>query len=146
MRGIHRWPVNSPHKGPVTRKMFPFDDVIMTCDHHLNSLIAQGSVWVWALPIRDVVTIQRRLPWARRLPRLIPDCNFTYYIIVIFKMCIFYMKMHQERLKFTTGWPHGQYDLWRLSTCSYVKLLSCLSIPGWNAFIALNYQTTYVIK
>ena len=27
--GIHRRPVNSPHKGPVTRKMFPFDDVIM---------------------------------------------------------------------------------------------------------------------
>ena len=29
MQGIHRWPVNSPHNGPVTRKMFPFDDVIM---------------------------------------------------------------------------------------------------------------------
>ena len=29
VRGIHRWPVNSLHKGPVTRKMFPFDDVIM---------------------------------------------------------------------------------------------------------------------
>ena len=29
VRGIHWWPVNSPHKGPVTRKMFPFDDVIM---------------------------------------------------------------------------------------------------------------------
>ena len=29
VRIIHRWPVNSPHKGPVTRKMFPFDDVIM---------------------------------------------------------------------------------------------------------------------
>ena len=27
--GIRRWLVNSPHKGPVTRKMFPFDDVIM---------------------------------------------------------------------------------------------------------------------
>ena len=27
--GIHRWPVNSLRKGPVTRKMFPFDDVIM---------------------------------------------------------------------------------------------------------------------
>ena len=24
-----RWPVNSPHKWPVTRKMFPFDDVIL---------------------------------------------------------------------------------------------------------------------
>ena len=29
VRGIHRWPVNSPRTGPVTRKMFPFDDVIM---------------------------------------------------------------------------------------------------------------------
>ena len=31
VRGIHRWLVNSPHKWPVTRKMFPFDDVIMGC-------------------------------------------------------------------------------------------------------------------
>ena len=30
VRGIHRRPVNSPRKWPVTRKMFPFDDVIMT--------------------------------------------------------------------------------------------------------------------
>ena len=29
VRGIHRWSVNCPHKGSVTRKMFPFDDVIM---------------------------------------------------------------------------------------------------------------------
>ena len=28
-RGLHRGPVNSPHRGSVTRKMFPFDDVIM---------------------------------------------------------------------------------------------------------------------
>ena len=27
--GFHRWPVNSPHRCPVTRKMFPFDDVIV---------------------------------------------------------------------------------------------------------------------
>ena len=32
---IHRGPVNFPHKWPVTRKMFPFDDVIM---FHLNLL------------------------------------------------------------------------------------------------------------
>ena len=29
VRGIHRWPANSPHKWPVKRKMFPFDGVIM---------------------------------------------------------------------------------------------------------------------
>ena len=36
--GIHRWPVNSPHKWPVTRKMFPFDDVIMN-DSSMPALI-----------------------------------------------------------------------------------------------------------
>ena len=34
VRGIHRRPVNSPHKWPVTRKMVPFDDVII--GHHLT--------------------------------------------------------------------------------------------------------------
>ena len=29
VRWIHQSTVNSPHKWPVTRKMFPFDDVIM---------------------------------------------------------------------------------------------------------------------
>ena len=29
VRGIHRWPVNSPRKWPETRKMFPLDDAIM---------------------------------------------------------------------------------------------------------------------
>ena len=33
VRGIHRWPVNSLHKWPVTRKMLPFDDVIMKHDN-----------------------------------------------------------------------------------------------------------------
>ena len=30
VRGIHWWPVNSPHKGQVTWKMFPLDDIIMS--------------------------------------------------------------------------------------------------------------------
>ena len=29
VRETHRWPMKSLHKGPVKRKMFPFDDVIM---------------------------------------------------------------------------------------------------------------------
>ena len=44
-------PVNSPHKGPVTRKMFPFDDVIMkncvtlyncTATHYWFPPVSQG--------------------------------------------------------------------------------------------------------
>ena len=37
VRGIHRWPVDSLHKGPVTRKMFPFDHVIMNTHSQLGS-------------------------------------------------------------------------------------------------------------
>ena len=29
VRGIHGRPVNSPHKGPLTRNIFPFDDFII---------------------------------------------------------------------------------------------------------------------
>ena len=36
VRGIHRGPVNSPHNRPVTRKMFPYDDVIMCCSYFTN--------------------------------------------------------------------------------------------------------------
>ena len=33
----HRWPVNSPYKWPVTRIMFPFDDVIMGLPQYQRS-------------------------------------------------------------------------------------------------------------
>ena len=42
VRGIHRWPLNSPHKGPVTRKMFPFDVVIIQ-----DSLLSRHSTSVY---------------------------------------------------------------------------------------------------
>ena len=29
VKGIPQWPGNSPHKGPGTRKLFSFDDIIM---------------------------------------------------------------------------------------------------------------------
>ena len=45
VRGIHRGPVNSPHKWPVTRKMFPFDDAIMTRYHHTKTIYGSKSFW-----------------------------------------------------------------------------------------------------
>ena len=38
VRGIHRWPANSLRKGPVTRKMFPFDGVFMLWDRGLYGI------------------------------------------------------------------------------------------------------------
>ena len=55
VRGIHRRPVNSPHKWPVTRKMFPFDDVIMIWD-------AMMSMWDHCSVVSH--TIMVRVIWA----------------------------------------------------------------------------------
>ena len=41
VRGILRWPVNSPLKGPVTRKMLPFDDVII---HNTTTITGHPSI------------------------------------------------------------------------------------------------------
>ena len=43
VRGIHRWPGNSPHKWPVMWKMFPFDDVIMNQSVMLSFLFSSHT-------------------------------------------------------------------------------------------------------
>ena len=48
--GIHRGPVNSPHKWPVTRKIFPFDDVIMKLhDAEMSSNLLHKFISGWSL-------------------------------------------------------------------------------------------------
>ena len=49
VRGIHRWPVNSPHKRPVTRKCFH----LMTsswvpgrCGSNFKSVVSQPMLWI----------------------------------------------------------------------------------------------------
>ena len=44
VREIHRGPVNFPHKWPVTRKMFPFDDVIMMSLKVTFSLLTRNCI------------------------------------------------------------------------------------------------------
>ena len=58
VRGIHRWSVNSPHKGPNTRKMFPFDDVIMSLSSPWVAVSA--SVW-WASAYRRLAALRTGL-------------------------------------------------------------------------------------
>ena len=50
--GIHWWSVNSPHKWPVTRKMFLFDDVIMyshTDDFQHRIVVCMKSLFAFEL-------------------------------------------------------------------------------------------------
>ena len=57
VRGIHWWSVNSPHKGSVTRKMFPFDDVIMSC------AISTGYVSVYSIFCSAIVLAKLKSHW-----------------------------------------------------------------------------------
>ena len=41
-----RWPVNSPHKGPVMRKMFPLDVVIMITEQTSERIVMTFSRYV----------------------------------------------------------------------------------------------------
>ena len=69
VRGIHRWPVNSPHEWPVTRKMSPFDDIIMTnryihCPSRgIHKMCASGIMYnVNKYVITSLYAIARGLP------------------------------------------------------------------------------------
>ena len=69
VRGIHRGPVNSSHKWPVTRKMSPFDDVIMVSGmanskfltllrdtHNWNFSISYLQIFWFAVKSMDILT------------------------------------------------------------------------------------------
>ena len=47
VRGIHQWPVDSTHKGSVTRKMFPLDDIIMWIQPHFHTSVKIANPIEW---------------------------------------------------------------------------------------------------
>ena len=75
--GIHQWPVNYQHKKPVTRKMFPFDDVIMQYGYH--SLTPSWEIHEFS-PVDIFVYIYIYLVW--KIPTSSFNC-FGIFIIYI---------------------------------------------------------------
>ena len=73
--GIHRGPVNSPHKGPVTRKMFPFDDVIM-----ISTISAWPSVGKWSWRIIGYNS-DEEIVYAMSLPLVTNSCSILQFLI-----------------------------------------------------------------
>ena len=62
-RGIQRWPVASLHKGPLTRKAFPCDDVIMsmTCDPQMSHKTPESLIFTRFLQSCPTGTV--KIPW-----------------------------------------------------------------------------------
>ena len=79
VRGIHRWPVNSPHKRPVTRKMFPFDDVIMSGDRFGSVNVSLGCI----ILINAVVFNRSSRSIAKHAQYQNDACKFKTFIIIV---------------------------------------------------------------
>ena len=77
MRAIHQWTVNSPHKGPVTRKIFSFDDVIIYwCQKQASQLGISNCIPQYSYP-------------CLRYLLLVPKSQYRY----IFIMAIFVRRL-----------------------------------------------------
>ena len=67
VRGIHRWSVKTPYKGPVTRKVYPFDDVIMF-ESPLNVNLDSYNRWnmflghIWSTTLSSVYQVYTHMP------------------------------------------------------------------------------------
>ena len=72
VRVIHRWPVNSPHKWPVMRKMFPFDDIAMQGrEEHPHFTYQLPSYWWLSIVMsHSIIGIDMVLPERSSLSRL----------------------------------------------------------------------------
>ena len=64
LRGIHRWPVNAPHKGPVTRKTFPFDAVIIGSHTYHHQIVWKrhysAEKWITYIYCQQYFTLMTR--------------------------------------------------------------------------------------
>ena len=63
VRGVHWWPVNYPHKGPVTRKMLPFEEAIVH-SHAKRWLDSDPKhTQVWYLKWHSIVAFNWPVMW-----------------------------------------------------------------------------------
>ena len=126
MRGIHRWPVNSPHKGPVTRQMFPFDDVIM------RNINADYTVILYVSQTNDIRTYMSGST----------SCVIWHYLVICQCGYTVQIKFH---LISHEKWDSKFYTTWLGSwKCGCRGTYLCYQFPNmasdWLAVIRLANQ------
>ena len=94
VRGIYLWPVDSPHKGLVARKLFPFDDVIMFTK---PSQFLQASSMTNCPNFKHFVLsgLSRHFqPWLPCVHALSPFSGRLFHSTILLHGCIFYIPLH----------------------------------------------------
>ena len=94
VRGIHRWPVNSSHKGPVTRKTFPFDDVIMKS--WLICMVFHCIQYAGQLKHKRIHAYDKVMTW-ERFPR------YWYFVRTPYKGPAISKSLPCHGVKYTSG-------------------------------------------
>ena len=122
-RGIHWWPVNSPHKGPLTRKRFPFDDIIMLVHNFLH--ILKPFVWY------RMVYISWSHAWSAGLKRSTLPLLGAVSSINTWSQWLRFLNCHQDLL-LTQPWWHI-----RLKKLRSYSLFAVFKWPAlhWNGNI-----------
>ena len=130
---VPRWPVNSPHKWPVTWKMFPYDDVITNDD----TLMVQNAN-ISYIPYNTFIPTPKKLTEkltseAKVTPPMV--CNFQYICIIAFcvlsKPCaVLYAHLEIYKLPAWTRcwWKNQPWMVMVLSSSS--PLTSSIFVPG----------------
>ena len=98
MRGIHRWPVNSPHKWPVTRKMFPFDDA--SCILKMRYFFYWNITWYVSTALYMCTMVNRHQATNRHRRWLWSGCHMT----IVQPIC-HYWYSHTATKKKRPKWP-----------------------------------------
>ena len=127
--GIHLWPVNSPHKGQVTRKMFPFDDVIMCCRNHLTALRWPSVIMMMMIVLNKCITKCRLLypgegtPSVKLVGTVYPKKYAHGFVVLCFVVVMqsFIMNSHEVFIHIHQGCFAGTGAIVRLPQCQWSK-------------------------
>ena len=103
--GIQRWLVNSPHKRPVTRKMFPFDDVIVHAVSVYHNVMFNDEYFVFFIKFAILV----QFCWNHEHWEISTKCNAYFHHAVL------------------TGMPTNDADFLHKVHCVY-----CLTHGSFN--------------
>ena len=130
VRGIHRGPVNSPHKWPVTRKMFPFDDVIMG---HGWWITSHRFTWIYLLmhaPIPMLASTKLWLWYSRSTNFNATSANLA---LVALKLV--------ERLYHNHSFVH--YSIWRAHIYAHIYI-HVYRYPQMHLYKPVCYITIHI--
>ena len=127
MREIHRSPVDTPHKGPATRKMFPFDDIITRNRRH-SEVPCDFNPWA----SNTLFTVLNRYNLIKGYSEIKLDQIENKNCCTWLKNTINFVYYWFQR----SGYGYMHIDVFNVNLCSRKVIRSSVLFCGWPWIIA----------